>query len=207
MSQTVTAPGRNVVALDANQIITISPAANASGRVGRIGDLPGDGENASAYGTLTASTTKVVGPFINPTRHAIELSAGTATYAVSTPNPAYRTLLGRMDGFTGNRTLTADDNGKILRCDDASNVTITVPNSLAEGFNVGFAMFGAGTVTISAGSGATNRSSTSALSTQYQVGSLLVCRVARDAISRRCRPRRSPPCRHPGDPTRELHGC
>lgn len=83
--------------------------------------------------------------------------------------------------FTGNRTLGADDNGKILRCDDSSNVTITVPADLPECFSVGFAMWGAGTITVAAGSGATKRSSTSAISTQYQWGSLLVVKNADDA--------------------------
>ncbi|RXH23310.1 hypothetical protein XH99_31860 [Bradyrhizobium nanningense] len=82
--------------------------------------------------------------------------------------------------FTGNRTLNADDNGKVLRCDDASNVTITVPRNLPECFTCGFLTWGAGTVTVSAGSGATKRSTTSALSTQFSGGSVLVAKNADD---------------------------
>lgn len=83
--------------------------------------------------------------------------------------------------FTGNHTLTADDNGKVLRCDDASNVTVTVPRNLPECFTCGFLMWGAGTVTVSAGSGATKRSTRSALSIQYSGGSVLVVKNADDA--------------------------
>lgn len=83
--------------------------------------------------------------------------------------------------FTGNRTLSADDNGKVLRCDDASSVTVMVPRDLPECFTCGFLMWGAGTVTVSAGSGATKRSTTSALSTQYSGGSVLVAKNADDA--------------------------
>ncbi len=83
--------------------------------------------------------------------------------------------------FTGDRTLALTDDGKVLRCDDASNVTVTAPNNLPECFSVGFAMWGAGTITVAAGSGATNRSSTSAISTQYQWGSLVVAKNTDDA--------------------------
>lgn len=86
-------------------------------------------------------------------------------------------LYATVESFTGNRTLASTDNGKILRCEDASNVTITVPSTLSIGFNIGFAMWGAGTITMSAGSGMTNRGGKTALSTQYQVGSLLVLKV------------------------------
>ncbi|PSO29847.1 hypothetical protein [Bradyrhizobium sp. MOS002] len=89
----------------------------------------------------------------------------------------------RVIPFTGDRTLSLDDNGKILRCDDGSNVTVTVPGALPECFNVGFIMMGGGTVTLSAGSGATNRSSGTTLSTQYQKGSLLVARNTNDAAA------------------------
>lgn len=83
--------------------------------------------------------------------------------------------------FTGDRTLTAEDDGKVLRCDDASNVTITVPADLPECFSVVFLMWSTGTITVEAGSGATKRSDASELSTQYQSGALLVTRNADDA--------------------------
>lgn len=54
-------------------------------------------------------------------------------------------------------TVTADDNGKVIECTNAAAVTVTVPNSLAVGFNCIVAQTGAGQVTIAAGASATQR--------------------------------------------------
>lgn len=70
------------------------------------------------------------------------------------------------------RALTMDDNGTILRAD--AGVTLTVPATLPTGFSCSAAQWGAGTVTIAAGSGAANRSSTTASSAQYSLLSVLV---------------------------------
>lgn len=105
-------------------------------------------------------------------RVTITALSGTATYTVF-----YTDVV----PFTGNRTLSLDDNGKVLRCDDTSNVTITVPRGLPEFFSCGFMMWSTGTITIAAGSGATKRSSASALSTQYMSGALLVAKNADNA--------------------------
>lgn len=87
-------------------------------------------------------------------------------------------LKGKIVPFSG-AALTLDDdmNGMILRSDGASAVTVTVPSTLSVGFNCGFIMFGAGTVTLSPGAGMTNRSAKTALSTQYQSGSILVAKA------------------------------
>jgi hypothetical protein len=182
MSTTVSAPSRTVIPIDAGQVITLAPDASAAGRFGRIGDTPGSGEFPSAYSNLTAGVTVLVGPFIVPTRIVVELSAGSVSYSVTTPNPAYCTLLGKIEPFTDNRTLTAADNGRLLRCDAPQSVTLTVPNNLPEGFNLSFAQWGNGNVTVTAASGATNRSSVSATIGQYKVGCILVMRNA-DGVS------------------------
>jgi hypothetical protein len=75
---------------------------------------------------------------------------------------------------TGSIVLTADCNGKIFRYEGAANITVTVPATLVKGFNCGFAMWGTGTITLTPASGATNRSSKTALNTQYQSGTVLV---------------------------------
>lgn len=85
-------------------------------------------------------------------------------------------LRGNIVPFTGSFTLTRSDEGKIFRCDDASNVTVTVPGDLYEGFNCGFMMYAAGTVTLAADIGAANKSGKTALLTQYQAGSLMVAK-------------------------------
>lgn len=95
----------------------------------------------------------------------------------------YADLRGRIVPFSSSFTLTPEHNGAIFRHDGSSNVTVTVPNTLDDGFNVGFAMFNTGTITVAAGAGATNRSGKTALSTQYQCGSMLVMkRVQVDAV-------------------------
>src|SRR4051794_32509461 len=76
--------------------------------------------------------------------------------------------------FTGSFTLTNDDIGKFFRCDATSNVAVTVPPELHAGFSAGFMMYSTGTVTLVAAASASNKSGKTALSSQYQGGSLLV---------------------------------
>lgn len=91
--------------------------------------------------------------------------------------PQYADFLGRIVPFSGAAlTLDEDMNGMILRSDGASAVTVTVPSTLPLGFNCGFIMYGAGTVTLSSGGGMTNRSGKTALSIQYQAGSIFVAK-------------------------------
>lgn len=76
--------------------------------------------------------------------------------------------------FTGNLAITRNDEGKIFRSDDASNVTVTIPNDLHDGFNIGFITYSTGTITLVAGPHVTNKSGRSALPSQYLAGSLMV---------------------------------
>lgn len=121
---------------------------------------------------ITDSSTPYIELAEGPNHYvAIDASVGDVTYTI---------FYSDVVPFTGNRTLTADDNGKVLRCDSASNVTITVPADLPECFSCGFMMWSTGTIAVSAGSGATNRSGVSTLSTQYASGALLVGKNADD---------------------------
>lgn len=52
-------------------------------------------------------------------------------------------------------TLVDTDSGKIITCENASDITVTVPAGLGAGFNCTIIQKGAGTVTLSAGSGVT----------------------------------------------------
>ncbi|MCK1436852.1 MULTISPECIES: hypothetical protein [unclassified Bradyrhizobium] len=70
--------------------------------------------------------------------------------------------------------MTRDDEGKIFRCGDTANVTVTISNDLPEGFNCGFVMYNTGTITLAASPHVVNRSAKTALSTQYQTGSIMV---------------------------------
>lgn len=76
--------------------------------------------------------------------------------------------------FKGNLTVTRDDEGKIFRCDDPSDVSVTIANDLEIGFNCGFATYNTGKVTLAASPHVNNRSARTVLSTRYQAGSLMV---------------------------------
>ena len=75
---------------------------------------------------------------------------------------------------TASRTLTADDNGKIIYCTFGTAVTITCATGLPVGFNCTIIQGGAGKVTVAAGA-ATLVSYSSLFSTmgQYAVISLI----------------------------------
>ena len=64
--------------------------------------------------------------------------------------------------LAANKTLTLADQGKIFRVDANTAYAVTVPSSLPVGFNVAIAIWGTQAATITAGSGATNRSAVSA---------------------------------------------
>lgn len=72
-------------------------------------------------------------------------------------------------------TLASSDNGKVLVFTNGSAVTVTIPSGFPVGYNCSIVQYGAGQVTVSAGSGVTLRLRTSANKTggQYAVASLL----------------------------------
>jgi len=81
---------------------------------------------------------------------------------------------GVIEILAANKTLTVADAGKIFRVDANTAYTVTVAANLPEGFNVGLAQWGTQAITLAAGAGATNRSSTTATSAQYKMLSVLV---------------------------------
>jgi hypothetical protein len=163
------------VTLESGYTLAVTAAANSSGRIRREANSIGGPLARDWFKTIPVGETRRFGPFPTERRYDIECQSGSLSYEIVTePDNDFATLLGNVEKFTGNITLSVEDNGKLMRCEDASNVNVTVPATLPEGFNIGFMMWGAGTVTIAAGSGATNRSAATALSTQYDVGSLIV---------------------------------
>ena len=76
---------------------------------------------------------------------------------------------------TANYTLQASDDWQTILVNSASDVTITVPNSLPAGFWCGFARLGAGNVTFAAASGGTLQPTTvTKLAAQYSQGSVFI---------------------------------
>jgi hypothetical protein len=167
------------ITLAAGYTLTIaSQSLYASGIVRRIGPnletFPGN-----QITNIPANTSKSFGPFPRDREYSIE-AAGTGyalSYDIERAPFDNATQIGNIEGFTGSFTLKNEDMGKVFRCDDASPSSITVPNDLIQGFNCGFIQGNSGSVTIVAGTGAVNHGGKSALSTQYQVGSLIVFNV------------------------------
>jgi hypothetical protein len=86
--------------------------------------------------------------------------AGTAPLAtvvdVDDTTGAIYTYQAKINAQTGTTyTLASSDTGKIIECNNASAITVTLPNSLSIGFYCTLVQSGAGQVTLSAGSGAT----------------------------------------------------
>ena len=86
----------------------------------------------------------------------------------------FKTTLNDQTGTT--YTLQASDTGKTVILNNASAITVTLPNSLAAGFTCEIIQKGAGQVTLSAGSGATltNRQSHTKIAGQHGAARLTV---------------------------------
>lgn len=175
-----------IITIAPNQTLTIvSPDVFSSGLVRRVG---GGGEQLSGIRItkVLAGNSYSFGPFGSSRTYSIEPSGGKLTYSVSVEGNQYATQRGNIEPFTGSFALKSDDMGKVFRCDDTANVTITVPNDLPQGFNCGFIMYGTGTVTLAMASGAVNRSAKTALSTQYNRGSLIVAKQVTASNAAEC---------------------
>jgi len=76
-----------------------------------------------------------------------------AVEVVEVARSSYSPVLSTQTGTS--YSLQATDNGKIIRFTNASDITVTCPNSLPAGFSVGIVQRGNGNVIFSAASGAT----------------------------------------------------
>ena len=80
-------------------------------------------------------------------------------------------------------TVLADD-GKLVTCDNASAIALTIPPNSSVAYGIGtqinIMQLGAGTVTITAGAGVTLRSDGSKLKTNAQYAVATCCKIASD---------------------------
>jgi hypothetical protein len=80
-------------------------------------------------------------------------------------------------------TVLADD-GKLITCDNASSIALTIPPNSSVAYGIGtqinIMQLGAGTVTITAGAGVTLRSDGSKLKTNAQYAVATCCKIATD---------------------------
>lgn len=147
---------------------TILDDVNAASVRATIGAGTGNGDTTGA----ALSTDNAIPRFDGTGGKTIQASGVT----IDDNNAIYgfKALLNAQSGTA--YTLDATDTGKIVRCTNASAITVTLPNSLAEGFTVEVIQGGAGQITFSAASGATinNRQSHTKTAGQYGAVRLVV---------------------------------
>jgi hypothetical protein len=163
-----------LISLEAGLTVTVTSGDVFSTGLVRRTSNNGGNLSGNRISNIAANSSLSFGPFPADRSYSIEAvgAGGKLSYVAALQAYDYATQRGNIEPFVGSFTLKTEDMGKVFRCDDTSNVTITVPNDFAQGFNCGFIMYGTGTVTLSFAAGATNKSGKIALSTQYQRGSL-----------------------------------
>jgi hypothetical protein len=81
-------------------------------------------------------------------------------------------------------TAVLGDDGKLVTCDNASAIALTIPPNSSVAFGIGtqinIMQLGAGQVTITAGAGVTLRSAGSKLKTNAQYAVATCCKIATD---------------------------
>jgi len=81
-------------------------------------------------------------------------------------------------------TTVLGDDGKLLTCDNASSIVLTIPPNSSVAYGIGtqinIMQLGAGQVTITAGAGVTLRSAGSKLKTNAQYAVATCCKIATD---------------------------
>lgn len=81
-------------------------------------------------------------------------------------------------------TTVLTDDGKLVTCDNASAIALTIPPNSSVAYGIGtqinIMQLGAGQVTITAGAGVTLRSSGSKLKTKDQYAVATCCKIASD---------------------------
>ena len=107
-------------------------------------DALGLGSNTAVIGATTQSAATVYGVLNLPSG----LSAAGATFSGPIISTGYQISSGAINGQTGSYSLVAGDNGKIVTMNVASANNLTVPASLAVGFNCTVIQLGAGQTTI-----------------------------------------------------------
>ena len=81
-------------------------------------------------------------------------------------------------------TAVLSDDGKLVTCDNAASIALTIPPNSSVAFGIGtqinIMQLGAGIVTITAGAGVTLRSASSKLKTNGQYAVATCCKIATD---------------------------
>jgi hypothetical protein len=143
-------------------------AAGTNGTNGAQGIQGIQGATGATGATGPAGTTLASG--LTGTTLASNVTASSLTSVAALTADAYALSASGISAKTASYTLVAGDNGKIITMNVASANTLTVPASLAVGFNCTIIQLGAGQTTITA-SGTTLNSVSSFLKISAQHGS------------------------------------
>jgi hypothetical protein len=92
---------------------------------------------------------------------------GKAAGPVGPVGPQYTVPLTTQTSASTSYALAADDSGKVKEFTASSAITVTLPNSLAAGFNCIICQAGTGQITLSPASGATLRNAGDGEGNQY----------------------------------------
>lgn len=110
-------------------------------------------------------------------------TAGQVLTAAECTNLAIAMVALNAQTGTSYTTVLADD-GKLVTCDNASAITLTIPPNGTVAYGIGtqinIMQLGAGQVTITAGAGVTLRSNGSKLKTNGQYAVATCCKIASD---------------------------
>jgi len=132
---------------------------------------------AAPQGDLVASNN--LSDVASASTSRTNLGLGTAAVSASTDfSSAFFSIVSET---TTARTLSDSDNGKVIACSNSGQVTITIPNGLASGFNCTIVQSGTGTVNIEGSGGATVNGISEKTSTAGQYASLNVIPVGSNA--------------------------
>ncbi len=172
----------NTTVENLDDIATASPAGLQTGDLFYIfrpgtpdADFRGDSDDILSYVMDNLDPADMIGP-ASSTDNTLPRFDGAGGKTIQASGVAvsdndeisgFKTLLNDQTGTT--YTVAAGDTGKTVTCNNASAITVTLPNSLAVGFTCEVIQKGAGQVTFSAASGATinNRSTHTKIAGQY----------------------------------------
>jgi hypothetical protein len=134
--------------------------------------------NGTSGGVLYYSSGTTSASSATLAANGVVVGGGAGATPATTPmtvssTGAVAAYLGTINAQTGTTyTLSATDTGKIVECSNASAITVTLPNSLVQGFCTIITQTGAGQVTLSPAAGAVLHNASSFTKTRAQYAGL-----------------------------------